>query len=110
MKFRLLLVMLIAISEAAQWYGVLFYKFGKEYNAVENALYAALYRWMFLLPYAFLGVQHLTSGLGKCEYKASRYWLKNIMVRLFRNCLKHDPESKYLGSVGSTHLFRILHQ
>ena len=82
-RFRFTFLVLLIVSETCQWYGVLFYQFGKKYNAVENALFAAFYRWMFVLPYALLGLQHLSSDLGEskftnapCSQKESTVWIR----------------------------------
>lgn len=44
---------------------MVFYKFGRKYDVIENATYGALNRWLFLLPYFFIILQHFTSGIGK---------------------------------------------
>ncbi|XKL64038.1 hypothetical protein PGB90_004124 [Kerria lacca] len=52
------------IGEGSQFYGCLFYLFGREYNPTENAIFAAFNRSLFVFPYAVAFCIYFTSGLG----------------------------------------------
>ncbi|XP_065216089.1 nose resistant to fluoxetine protein 6-like [Planococcus citri] len=57
----------IAIGEGSQYYGVLFYQFGRPYYAIENAFYACLHRILFAGLFSWFLLAYLTTGFGKLD-------------------------------------------
>ena len=53
------------IAEGSQYYGIVFYQFGRPYSAIENALYACLHRVLFALGGNFLLLCYMTTGFGE---------------------------------------------
>lgn len=52
-------------SEAYQHVAfVLEYEFGRAYNGLQHALYAAIYRVVFVLPWASMLCVYFTTGFG----------------------------------------------
>ncbi len=74
----LLCVLTIAISEGSQYYGVVFYSFGRPYYRLENAFYACLHRTLFVLAPLWFLVAYLTTGLG--TYFTKFTVAKGIMI------------------------------
>ena len=59
-----LAVVTILIGEGFNVYGSVFYDFGREYNALENAIYICLRRTFFIFPFFVLHILKISSGLG----------------------------------------------
>lgn len=51
---------------------MVFYRSGREYNVLENAIYAATHRWIYVASHAFILCSASTSGIGEQK--------KNIQV------------------------------
>lgn len=58
-------ILSIIIGEGSQYYGCLFYVYGRRYDRIESGIYAAFNRTLFALPYAVAVCMYFTSGLGK---------------------------------------------
>lgn len=56
--------MSLVLADLYQVYSILFYQYGREYNVLENALYAATHRWIFVAPFAFALLAAATSEIG----------------------------------------------
>lgn len=49
-------------------YGLQFYKIDREYNPLENAIYAATSKWLYVTFTATFVVIHATTGIGKHNF------------------------------------------
>lgn len=64
-------ILSLIIGEGSQYYGVVFYQFGRPYYALENALYAALHRILFTVLGGYLMLCYMTNGYGKSYFHLS---------------------------------------
>lgn len=65
LQICLIIDSMLVVGLGSQYYALEFYKIGKPYNAVENALFACLHRLAFTLPFAITICIYVSSGLGK---------------------------------------------
>lgn len=71
LQFQRLLIVSIgfAIKIFVIVYGFEFYKVEREYSPIENGIYAATHRSMYVLFEAFVGVVGFTTGFGNTNSK-----------------------------------------
>lgn len=64
MKKILIIAAGFGVKVLVMVYGLQFYKIGRQYNPIENGLYAATSRWLYVIFEASIAITGFTSGLG----------------------------------------------
>lgn len=80
-------ILSIIIGEGSQYYGCLFYIYGRRYDRIESAIYAAFNRTLFVFPYAVGVCMYMTSGLGMYLWvlKLQRSLYLHNKINMFSN-------------------------
>lgn len=65
MQLYVVITLLTALGYGFQWYAFDYFKVGKQYWALENAIFATVHRLIYVVSYAFGAVVYVTSDLGK---------------------------------------------